>query len=106
MIPPFLVEAFKIFVLDRVQRLRPLLRTFQLVPWTSRFMRFVALFGSELLPESSPSTRRAHEEAHFSEDGTFFIEADKKTWMRLPSGLWYLLCSEPGEYRVDPRVPG
>ena len=26
--------------------------------------------------------------------------------MRLPSCWWYLLCSEPGECRVDPRVPG
>ena len=112
-----LVEAFKIFVLDRVQWLRPLLRTFQLVPWTSRFTGFFALFlpekkfevgsalGSELSADFISSTPSAYEVPHFSEYGNFFFEDDKKTWMRLPSGWWYLLCSEPGEYRVDPRVP-
>ena len=60
---------------------------------------------SELSADFISSTPSAYEEAHFSEDGNFFIEVDKKTWMRLPSGWWYLLCSEPGQYRVHPRVP-
>ena len=54
---PCLVEAFKIFAQDMVQRLRSFLHTFQLVPWTSRFMWFFALFpgrkkGARLGPHS------------------------------------------------------
>ena len=60
--------------------------------------------GSELSADSISSTAAAYEELHFSEDGSFYHEDDKKTWMRLISGWWNLLCSEPGEYRVDPRV--
>ena len=61
--------------------------------------------GSELGADFVSSTPSVHEVPHFSEDGNFFFEDDKKTWMRLLSGWWYFLCSEPGEYRVDPRVP-
>ena len=118
LILPWLVEAFKILVPDRVQWLRPFLHTFQLVPWTSRFTGFSHFSppeksaklgphsGSELSADFISSTPSACEVPHFSEDGNFFLEADKKPWMRLPSGWWYLLCSEPGEYSVDPRVLG
>ena len=60
--------------------------------------------GSELSADFISSTPSAYEESHCSEDSNFYHEDDKKTWMRLPSCWWYLLCSEPGEYRVDPRV--
>ena len=66
-----------------------------------RFKGFSALFpggkksakigphsGSELLPESGPSTRAAHSD-QFREDES------GGTWMLLPSGRWYLLCSDP-----------
>ena len=74
----------------------------------SRFI-FFALFPKikkceELTADFISSTPSACEEPHFSEDGNFSHEDDKKTWMPLSSGWWYLLCSEPGEYRVDPRV--
>ena len=72
---PCLVEAFKIFVQARVQRVRPLLRAFQLVPWTSRFAGFFALFprgknaglgphsGSELGADFNPWTPAAYAES-------------------------------------------
>ena len=62
--------------------------------------------GSELSADFISSTPSAYERGHFSQDGNFFFEKDQKTWMRLPSGRWYLLRSEPEEYRDDPRVPG
>ena len=62
--------------------------------------------GSELGEDFTSSTPSAYEVPHFSEDGNFYYEDDKKTWMRLPSGRWYLLCSEPEEHRDDPGVPG
>ena len=63
--------------------------------------------GSELSADFISSTPSAYEKGHFSEDGNFFFEEeDQKTWMRLPSGRWYLLRSEPEEYRNDPRVRG
>ena len=62
--------------------------------------------GSELSADFISSTPSAYERGRFSEDGNFFFEEDHKTWMRLPSGRWYLLRSEPEEYRDDPRVPG
>ena len=105
-------------IVDSRGRLRPLLRTFQLVPWTSRFRGFFSTFlrrkkgakigphsGSELSADFISSTPSACEKGHFSEDENFF-EEDQKTWMRLPSGRWYLLRSEPEEYRDDPSVPG
>ena len=44
--------------------------------------------GSELLPESSPSTRAAHSDQ-------FWEDEFGGTWMLMPSGRWYLLCSDP-----------
>ena len=44
--------------------------------------------GSELLPESSPSTRAAHSDQ-------FWEDESGSTWMLLPSGRWCLLCSDP-----------
>ena len=73
---------------------------------TKRCEELVRTRGSELSADFISSTPSAYEKAHFSDDGNFFFEEDQKTWMRLPSGWWYLLCSEPGEYRVDPRVSG
>ena len=93
----------------------------ELVPWTSRFYGFCfALFSvrkksamlgphskSELSADFVSSTPFAYEVLlHLSEDGNFYHEDDMKRWMRLPSGRWYLLCSEPEEYKDDPRVPG
>ena len=115
----FPVEAFKIFFQDKVH---PLLLTIQLVPydaldapWLWGFSHFSPAeksakmgphSGSELSAEFISSTPSAYEKGHFSEDGNFFFEEDQKTWMRLPSGRWYLLRSEPEEYRDDPRVLG
>ena len=59
---------------------------------------------SELSADFISSTPSACEVHHFSEDGNFYHENDQKPWIRLPSGLWYLLCSEPEEYRDDPGV--
>ena len=58
---PCLVETFKIFAQYRVQRLRPLLRTFQLVPWTSRFTVFAG--GSAVSQESTGSIQGFRGEA-------------------------------------------
>ena len=44
--------------------------------------------GSELLPESSPSTWAAHSDQ-------FLEDESGGTWMLLPSGRWYLVCSDP-----------
>ena len=44
--------------------------------------------GSELLPESSPSTRAAHSDQ-------FWEDESGGMWMLMPSGRWYLLCSSP-----------
>ena len=115
----FLVEAFKIFALDRVY---PLLRTFQLVLmmlWMRLVMFFFALFpkikksaklgshsGSELLPESSPSSRRAYAVPMVPEVAAPVLEGDSededpdrwrdelgRLWMRsaLDPRKWYLL---------------
>ena len=43
--------------------------------------------GSELLPESSPSTLAAHSDQ-------FWEDESGGTWMLMPSGRWYLLCSD------------
>ena len=47
--------------------------------------------GSELLPESSPSTPAAQLE-------DFFTDA-AGVWMRFPSGRWKLLGSDPEVWR-------
>ena len=43
--------------------------------------------GSELLPESSPSTGSSFRPVLEDESGG--------TWMLMPSGRWYLLCLDP-----------
>ena len=87
------------FPQNRVQRLRPFLRTFQLVPWMSRFHGFLALFpaeksakigphsGSELGADFTSSTSSAQL------DGCFTDAAG--VWMQFPDGWWKLLGSDP-----------
>ena len=68
-----MVVVFKISSQDRVQRLRPLLRTLVLVPWVSRFWGFFRTFpliqksgglgprsGSELGADFNPWTPAAY----------------------------------------------
>ena len=56
--------------------------------------------GSELSADFTPSTPAAY----FSEDRFFYHEDDTKVWLKMESGRWKLLCSEPVVYRDDPRV--
>ena len=77
---------------------------FRTIPRRRKSSKMGLHSGSELSAHFISSTPSAYEVPHFSEDGTFYHYYDKKTWMRLPSGRWYLLCSEPEEYRADPRV--
>ena len=48
------VKVFKVSSQDKVHRLRPLLRTFQLVPWMRRFKVFFALFPWERSAKMGP----------------------------------------------------
>ena len=51
--------------------------------------------GSALSADFTPSTPTAY----FSEDGFFFHEDDTKVWLKMETGRWKLLCSEPAVYR-------
>ena len=104
MILPCLVEAFKIVVLDRVQWLRPLLRTFQLVPWVpaGKSAKLGPHSESELSADFTPSTLAAYVDSDGTpmwddEDGntwwqsssSAYEEADKKT--RMLFALWLVV---------------
>ena len=58
--------------------------------------------GSELCADFISSTPAAYEELHFSEDGNFYRVDDKKMWLKMETGQWKLLCSEPAVYKDDP----
>ena len=58
--------------------------------------------GSELLPESSPSTPLAQpvcgcsfQAVGAAHSDQFWEDESGGTWLLLPSGRWYLLCSDP-----------
>ena len=114
----YLWRFCKVFTQDRVQqrvRSRSLTFQFLMVARTSkilvshrflkkllekRFKFFFCTFpggkkckdwpalGEEQFPESSPSTRAAHSDQ-------FWEDEFGGTWMLMPSGRWYLLCSDP-----------
>ena len=77
-------------------------------------MRFFALFpkrksakkgphsGSELSVDFSSSTPVAQLASPFLQEGSWEDDAGAM-WMQLPSGRWYLLCSEPEVYKNDPQ---
>ena len=55
--------------------------------------------GSELLPESSPSTRAAHSDQ-------FWEDESGGTWMLLPSGRWYLCSARTQKFSGMARDDG
>ena len=106
-----LVEVFKVFVMDRVQQLHPLSHVMLRM---SLVMVCFALFtkrksakkgphsGPELSSDFSSSTPVAQLASPFLQEG-FWEDDAGGMWMQLPSGRWYLLCSEPEVYKNDPR---
>ena len=89
------VEVFKVLVMDRVQ---------QLSSSHSGFCR-VAVFRTFSKTKKSadftPSTPPAQLASPFLQEGFWEDEAGGM-WMRLPSGRWYFLCSEPEVYKDVP----
>ena len=59
---------------------------FRTFPRKEKVGRLVRTRGRNCSPESSPSTRAAHSDQ-------FWEDESGGTWMLLPSGRWYLLCS-------------
>ena len=96
-----LAEVFQIFSQARVPQLphrvvcvtmqmRDFKGFFRTFPRSKKVRSWVRTRGSELLPESSPSTRRAYVDA----DGTPMVDdTDGNTWWQSCSGRWYLLGS-------------